>query len=210
METLTQKSEKIKKRYNRVSGIYDLMEAPMEKFAAKWREDITKEVYGKVLEVGVGTGKNIPYYPEDIEIVAIDFSQEMLARAKKKFEGSRDNITFLEMDVQNLEFEDNTFDSVLTSCVFCSVPLPMQGLKEIRRVCKPGGKIVMLEHVRSKKKLLGPVMDVLNPLPLYFYGANINRDTIGNLKKAGFTDIHIEDLWLDIFKKIIIVNDKSL
>ncbi len=205
---MNDRTEKIKRRYNRVSVFYDLMEKPMEAFAAKWREEITREVYGKVLEVGVGTGKNIPFYPKGIELTAIDFSTKMLEKARAKFEKNYPNVTFREMDVQHLEFEDNTFDCVLTSCVFCSVPYPVQGLKEIRRACKPGGKIVMLEHVRSSGKVLGPLMDLLNPLPLYLYGANINRDTIGNLKQAGFANIHVADLWSDIFKKIIIINDK--
>ncbi len=201
-------TEKIIKRYDRVSVIYDLMEMPMEVFAGKWRKEITAEVYGKVLEVGVGTGKNIPSYAGDIELTAIDFSQKMLSRAKAKFSNNKITGTFIEMDVQNLEFEDNAFDCVLTSCVFCSVPLPVQGLEEIRRVCKPNGKIVMLEHVRSENKIIGPLMDLVNPLPLYFYGANINRNTVDNLKKAGFINIQVQDLWLDIFKKIIIINEK--
>jgi ubiquinone/menaquinone biosynthesis C-methylase UbiE len=201
-------TEKIQKRYNRISYIYNLMEIPMEMFASKWRKDITAEVYGKVLEVGVGTGKNIPFYIENVEIVAIDFSKAMLAKARKKFNQNKKNVTFLEMDVQNMEFDDNTFDCVLSSCVFCSVPLPVLGLKEIRRVCKADGKIVMLEHVRSEKKLLAQLMDLLNPLPLYLYGANINRDTITNIRKAGFSKVHVQNLWLDIFKKIIIINDK--
>ncbi|GBD94988.1 demethylmenaquinone methyltransferase [bacterium BMS3Abin05] len=202
------KTEKIQKRYNRISIIFDLMEKPMQKFSEKWREEIIAEVYGKVLEVGVGTGRNIPYYPEGVNVVAIDFSEGMLKKAKAKFENTFKNVTFIKMDVQQMDFADNTFDSVLTSCVFCSVPIPVQGLKEIRRVTKPNGKIVMLEHVRSSKRGLGLTMDVLNPLPLYLYGANINRDTLGNLKKAGFNHIDVTDLWMDIFKKIIVINDK--
>jgi SAM-dependent methyltransferase len=107
-----------------------------------------------------------------------------------------------------MNFADNSFDCVLTSCVFCSVPIPVLGLKEIRRVCKPGGKIIMLEHVRSQHKLAGLLMDIMNPIPLYLYGANINRDTVGNLKKAGFNQIMVTNLWGDIFKKIIVINDK--
>lgn len=201
-------SEKIKRRYDRISAIYDLMEKPMEMFASKWRAEITAEVYGKVLEVGVGTGKNIPFYLEDIDLTVIDFSPGMLEKAKAKFKNSRRKIIFLEMDVQHLSFDDNAFDCVLTSCVFCSVPLPVQGLKEIRRVCKPGGKIVMLEHVRSSGKILGPLMDLLNPIPVYLYGANINRDTVGNLIKAGFTNIKVKNLFLDIFKEILVINIK--
>lgn len=201
-------TEKIRRRYNRISAVFDLLEAPMERFSATWREEITREVYGHTLEVGVGTGKNIPHYPETVQVTAIDFSQKMLEKARAKYEGQYGNVSFYEMDVQDMDFEDNTFDCVLTSCVFCSVPLPIMGLREIRRVCKPGGKIVMLEHVRSNSKIIGPLMDVLNPIPLYLYGANINRDTVGNLRKAGFTNIQVTDMWGDIFKKIVVMNDK--
>lgn len=196
----------IKRRYDRISRFYDRLEGPMEGFSAAWREEIMAEVYGRMLEVGVGTGKNVPYYPAEEEVIAVDFSRKMLNRARNRYGSS--NVTFLEMDVQRMGFADNTFDCVVTSCVFCSVPFPVQGLREIRRVCKPGGKILMLEHVRSGKKLLGPLMDLLNPVPLFFYGANINRDTIGNLRQAGFNRIQVTDLWLDIFKKIIVINDK--
>ena len=70
------------------------------------------------------------------------------------------------MDAQQMAFPDNTFDTVVTSCVFCSVPDPLAGLREIRRVCKPQGRVVMLEHVRSGHPFIGPLMDVLNPIPL--------------------------------------------
>ncbi|NOY59080.1 MAG: class I SAM-dependent methyltransferase [Calditrichaeota bacterium] len=202
-------TEKIKQRYNRISMLFDVLEKPMEGFSVKWRKEIMAELYGNVLEVGVGTGKNIPYYPDDVHVVAIDFSRNMLSRAKAKHESSAKNVSFMEMDAQQMDFADNTFDCVLTSCVFCSVPVPVQGLKEIRRVCKPDGKIVMLEHVRSDGKIVGPLMDVLNPIPLYLYGANINRDTVGNLRKAGFSTIQVTDLWKDVFKKIIVINDKT-
>ncbi len=143
-----------------------------------------------------------------MDVVAIDFSINMLDKARAKYQSIYKNVTFIEMDAQKMNFADNSFDCVLTSCVFCSVPIPVLGLKEIRRVCKPGGKIIMLEHVRSQHKLAGLLMDIMNPIPLYLYGANINRDTVGNLKKAGFNQIMVTNLWGDIFKKIIVINDK--
>jgi len=143
-----------------------------------------------------------------VDVVAIDFSINMLDKARAKYQSIYKNVTFIEMDAQKMNFADNSFDCVLTSCVFCSVPIPVLGLKEIRRVCKPGGKIIMLEHVRSQHKLAGLLMDIMNPIPLYLYGANINRDTVGNLKKAGFNQIMVTNLWGDIFKKIIVINDK--
>lgn len=204
---MDEKTEQIKRRYDRISVIFDLLERPMTGLSDRWRKNVTAEVHGKALEVGVGTGKNIPYYSPDVDLVVIDFSPRMLEKAMAKYGDNHKNVQFLEMDVQNMDFPDDTFDYVLTSCVFCSVPYPVQGLQEIRRVCKPSGKLLMLEHVRSNRRLLGPLMDVLNPVPLFLYGANINRDTVGNLRKAGFSDIQVTDLWLDIFKKIVARKD---
>ena len=201
-------TRKIRKRYSRLARIYDFLEKPMEYSLAKWRQELMKEVSGKVLEVGVGTGKNLAYYPEGVEVTAIDFSPPMIAKAGKKAAVINRKIKLRIMDVQNMNFEDNSFDTVVTSCVFCSVPDPVKGLKEIRRVCRPGGKVVMLEHVRSHKPVLGPLMDMLNPVPLCIYGANINRNTIQNLKLAGFRNIEVRDLCLDIVKLIVITNLK--
>ncbi len=171
--------------------------------ASSWREELLSFAKGAVLEVGVGTGKNLPYYPKDVSVTAIDFSRAMIARAAdRKAQHGLSNVTLLEMDAQHLDFDDNTFDTVVSTCVFCSVPLPVAGLKEIHRVCKPDGKVLMLEHVRSEGPILGPLMDVLNPLPLHLYGANINRRTVDNLRRAGFRDIEVTNLWKDIIKRI--------
>ncbi|MGO1468581.1 MAG: class I SAM-dependent methyltransferase [Tissierella sp.] len=204
-------SEKIKKRYNRVSRVYDFLEKPMEMMTSdKWRDRLIEEIEGqKVLEVGVGTGKNLLNYPDTLDITGIDFSENMLEKAKEKI-GHKENIKLIEMDAQKMDFEDNTFDTVLTSCVFCSVPDPVEGFKEVRRVCKEDGKIVMLEHMRSNKKVIGKFMDIVNFIPLNIWGANINRKTIKNLKKAGFKeeDIKAEKVWSDIVKFIVIRNKK--
>ena len=199
---MSENTEKIRNRYNRIAGIYDWLEAPMEHMFRKWRKEIMKYVHGDVLEVGVGTGKNLSYYPRHVKVTAIDFSPRMVKKAQSQAEKLDIAITVLQMDAQNMDFEDNHFDTVVTSCVFCSVPDPVQGLKEIRRVCKPGGIVVMLEHVRSKKPVLGSLMDVVDPLPVRLYGAHINRQTVANLRKAGFHDITVHDKWLDIVKLI--------
>lgn len=202
-------NEKIRKRYDRVSKVYDILEQPMEVMSLKkWRMEVTKDLKGKVLEVGVGTGKNIPYYPDNIDITAIDFSEKMLEKAKQKAIRLNKNVEMIHMDAQNMDFFNNTFDRVFTTCVFCSVPDPIKGLKELRRVCKPNGKIIMIEHVRSEKKILGFVMDIFNPLTVNLYGANINRRTVENVREAGFTDVEVINLTGDIVKKIIINNKK--
>lgn len=202
---------KIQKRYNRVARIYDLLEGPMETLFSKWRNDLLKNAKGKVLEAGIGTGKNIPYYPKGIKLTGIDFSNKMIEQARKKY-GDQAQIELLEMDAEQMTFEDNSFDTVVTSCVFCSVPDPVSGLKEIRRVCKVGGKVLMLEHVRSNHKIIGLLMDLLNPIPLYIHGANINRKTEENLIKAGFVrdNIKVTNLWYDIVKLFEIDNRKEI
>ena len=202
-------TETIRKRYDRVSKVYDFFEQPMEALAfKKWRVLAFQDLKGKVLEVGVGTGKNIPYYPDDVDMTAIDFSEKMLAIAQEKAKGFHKKIQFILMDAQCMDFPDNVFDQVITAFVFCSVPDPVKGLQEIRRVCKPDGKIIMIEHVRSEKKILGLIMDLFNPIPLHIYGANINRRTVENLQKAGFVNIEVKNLMGDIVKKIVIDNVK--
>lgn len=209
---MSKKNDKIKNRYNRVSTIYDWLEKPVESlWMGKWREQLIKKVEGKeILEVGVGTGKNLPYYPDNLEITGVDFSQGMIEKAQKRVE-EQENIKLIEMDAQEMKFEANSFDTILTSFVFCSVPDPVKGLKEIRRVCKKNGKVVMLEHVRSDHKILGKLMDFMNFIPLTIWGANINRNTVDNLIKAGFKEkeIHVEKLVGDLVKKIEIRNVKE-
>lgn len=202
-------TNKIKQRYNRIARFYDILEFPMEHMFSGYRKKLLKETEGKTLEVGVGTGKNIPYYPDNVEVTGIDFSEKMIEKAEKK-SGTRDNVRVQVMDAEKMTFNDNIFDTVITSCVFCSVPDPVKGLQEIRRVCKTGGKILMLEHVRSNRKILGPVMDFLNPIPLNIVGANINRQTYQNLLKAGFDrkTIDVEYIWSDIVLMIRITNTK--
>lgn len=204
-------TQKIKKRYNRIAPLYDILEYMMEKGQfSNWRKNLWQRVSnflpegGKVLEAGVGTGKNIPYYPKDVEIYAIDFSKKMLEIALKKARANKVNIKFFQMDIQDLDFVDNYFDIIVSTCVFCSVPDPVKGFKELKRVCKPDGKIILLEHMRTEMEPWGRLMDIFNWVSLYTWGANINRRTIENIKKAGLNIVESHDLWFDIVKEIVL------
>jgi len=197
-------TEATRKTYNRIALIYDLMESLVERsHYSKWREILWSKVEGnKILEVGVGTGKNFPYYPENFEITAIDFSERMLARAKRKAGELGIKVCLEQMDVQNLLFEDNSFDTVIGSFVFCSVPDPATGLKEVERVCKPGGKVVLLEHVLSANRVLAWLMNIVNPVVVRIMGPNINRRTVENVSKIGLVVDKVTDLAAGIFKLI--------
>lgn len=193
-----------RRRYDRIAPLYDLMEGLVERSRySQWRELLWGKVEGKnLLEVGVGTGKNFPYYPTDADMTAIDFSEKMLKRAQNKASQQKLEIRLLQMDVQNLEFEDSTFDTVVASFVFCSVPDPVRGMMEIERVCKPGGKVVLLEHVLSTNGILSWLMNLANPLAVRMTGANINRPTVDNVNKSGLIIEHVTDLGAGIFKLI--------
>lgn len=205
MGSSTNRTEIIKRRYERIAKYYDLMESLMESSGGKrWRKMLWSEVSGNtILEAGIGTGSNILYYPEGKNIYGIDFSPKMVEIAKDKAKRYGKDVDIRIMDIESLEFNDNTFDAIVTSCVFCSVPDPIKGLKELKRVLKNDGKLFMLEHVRSKKLIIGTLMDILNPLTVNTWGANINRDTVKNLKISGFKILKEENLSLDIMKLII-------
>lgn len=107
------------------------------------------------------------------------------------------------MDVEHLAFADATFDTVLATFVFCSVPDPARGLAEVRRVCRPEGRVVLLEHVRSEHPLLGIMMDLLNPLARYLVGDNINRRTVAAVEAAGCHLLRVQDVAGPLVKLIV-------
>ncbi len=183
-----------KARYNRIAPFYDWMEKMSERNFKLGREKLWSQAQGNILEVGIGTGKNFPYYPSRAQVTGIDLADQMVARARKHAQQLRKDIDLREGDVQALDFPDNTFDTAAATMVFCSVPDPVLGLKELNRVVKPGGKILLLDHVRIDRPVIGRVMDWMNPLMVRVMGANINRRTVENVQRAGLEIESIEPL----------------
>ena len=193
-----------KARYDRIAPIYDLMEWFTERTAFQdWRRRLWSRVpAGKVLEVGVGTGKNMPFYPPGAQVTAIDLSERMLQRAEQRARDLGLDVELRLMDAQRLDFPDATFDAAVATFVFCSVPDPVQGLRELRRVVRPGGDIWLLEHVRIDRPVIGLLMDLLNPVVVRVVGANINRRTVENVRRAGLEIVEVENLRGELVKLI--------
>jgi ubiquinone/menaquinone biosynthesis C-methylase UbiE len=194
----------IKKKYDRIAPYFEALEAIMEGlFFKHWRKKLWAKLEGyHVLEIGVGTGKNFDFYPIDVRMTAVDFSAAMLKQAGFKKERKAIAVELSLMDVQSLKYADNSFDSVIGSFVFCSVPLPLKGLKELYRVCKPGGQVLLLEHVVSSKPMVAKIMNFVNPVFVGLVGANINRNTIKNIKACGFSSVRVDERSGDIIKLI--------
>ncbi len=198
-------TEKARTRYERIARFYDLMNGPQDKRARPWRTKLWSLVQGpRVLEVGVGTGKNLEFWPRDLTITALDFAPAMLVQAHRRAQKLGYEADLRLGDIQSLDFPDATFDSVVATLVFCSVPDPVLGLRELGRVVKPDGQILLLEHMRSPNPVLGAVMDLLNPMAVRMMGANINRKTLENVRAAGLKIDQVEDLaYGGIFKFIV-------
>lgn len=173
-------------RYNRIAGIYDFLEILAERTLRPWRQGLLARAEGRVLEVGVGTGKNFPYYPPGVTITGIDIAERMLATARKKAARQGRAVDLILADVQDLPFPDDTFDSAVSTFVFCSVPNPVGGLREVHRVVRPEGQILLLEHMRDRRTEAGVVMRFLSRFAGELLGPEIqNRMSLGNVRQAG-------------------------
>src|SRR5215470_11707328 len=175
-----------------------LMDRPLVR---RWFDPLRREIVGQaqgvVLEVGAGGGQNFPFYDPTrvVRVEAVEPDEAMLVEARSALSAAPVPITLTRAPVEALPFPDALFDSAVVTLVFCSVRDPERGLREIWRVLKPGGTLLLLEHVRAQGKIVAGVQDVLVPLTTRCMGNDHwNRDTLHTVLQTGFQTTQVRQL----------------
>lgn len=191
---------KIKARYDGAAKLFDFTRSGDSRRWSASQKKFFGQLKGKILYVGIGTGQETVNFPPGLDVVAIDISEEMLKRAQERISAYPGKMESILMDAHHTSFADNSFDMVLTVCVLCSVEKPIAALEEMKRVLKPGGKMLSFEHVRSGNPLFAWPLFLMNPISLKLMGTSMVRDTGKNIAAAGFDLINESNVYLDIVK----------
>lgn len=195
--------------YDRLASRYDQAFAPLERrFLARWRAEALGALPadGRLLEVGTGTGLNFAFYPQRAEGVATELSREMIRRAQNKSRPA--GVHLVQNCAERLPFADASFDAACATLVFCSVSSPARAFAELRRVVKPGGTIVLLEHVRPPG-LLGWLFDLLSFFTVALLDDHFNRRTAEEARRAGLQTLRVERRALGIVNIIVCENKRD-
>jgi len=167
------------------------------------REWVCSGAEGEVLEIAVGSGRNLAVYPPQTRLTAIEFSPEMLKLAKERAAARRIDVDLRPGDAQALEFEDETFDTVVCTLALCTIPDPGKAVREAFRVLRPGGTYRGIEHVRSPVLPVRGVQRALDPLAVRFEGDHLVREPLEYLRPAGFEIAHLERSKWGIVERIV-------
>jgi ubiquinone/menaquinone biosynthesis C-methylase UbiE len=190
------------KKWDRTARSYDFMTGfGPDKRWAPHKKELFSHMRGRILFLALGTGLDIQFFPPGQNILAIDISPKMIEAAADRVAAYSGTLKVQQMDVHDLEFDDAFFDQVYTSCTFCSVPNPIDGLKSLLRVMKPGGELRMFEHTGSVYFPFKQMFDLMNPFSSRA-GPNVNRPTVANVEAAGFTIRNVFPVYLDVVKMI--------
>ncbi len=187
-------AQSIKQTYDRFSSLYDLIFKPCLESGRQRAIELLNPAKGaRVLEIGVGTGLSLEYYPPDIELAGFDYSFGMLRQAKvKAASSSRCPVKLLQMDAQNMAFADKSFDYLMAAYVLTVVPDPEKAIKELFRVARPGAKVVFINYLCSNNKLMSIIENIFHPVFTSIGLFTLKHDLPGLIEQNGARNIRIE------------------
>ena len=186
-EQLAAETERVRRVQGKEAPRYDRQISFFERVLfGGGREWVCSQAEGKVLELAAGTARNLPYYPPEVEITGIELSPEMLSIGRERAEELGREADLRVGDVQSLDFADGSFDTVVCTLGLCTIPEPRKAVGEAHRVLRPGGKLLLLEHVRSPVLPVRAVERMLNPLSVRFQADHLTREPLDYLETEGF------------------------
>jgi ubiquinone/menaquinone biosynthesis C-methylase UbiE len=186
-------SERCVRAYERIAPVYDLLDAAYEwSWKRRLRARLLRHARGRILDVGIGTGCNIPFYPAASEVVGVDLSGRMLRRARLRAAEHGRVVHLAQMNLLDLAFPDGHFDTVLATFVLLCLPAELQApaLRELRRVCRPGGVVLLLDYRLSSNPGLRLAMRCLSPWLRWAFAGSYDPSTERQLEHAGLRPAH--------------------
>ena len=203
-EQLAAETERVRTIQDKEAPRYDRQISFFERVLfGDGREWVCSQAEGEVLELAAGTARNLSFYPSRVKITAIELSPEMLAIGRKRAEGLGHEVDLRQGDVQNLEFADESFDTVVCTLGLCTIPDPRQAVAEAHRVLRPGGKLILLEHVRSPSRPVRAVERLLDPISVRFQADHLTREPLEYLEAEGFEVERLERSKWGIVERVL-------
>lgn len=192
------------------AAFYDtVMKGLEEKKFGAIRRSLLDKASGRVLEIGSGTGVNFPFYRNAEKVDAIEPDSHMVLRSQIRLKDAKVPIVIHQQSAERLDFPDDTFDSVAATLVLCTIPDHRKALEEIKRVSKPGARLLFFEHVKMPQQPLAKMQDFLNPVwKTVCAGCHLNRETLSDIKEAGIRIDRVDTFYRGLFVAAECTNSK--
>jgi len=199
-----EQTARVRRRYNAVAGAYDRRIGIAERLLfGDGRRWVCSRARGEVLEIAVGTGRNLPYYPAAVRLIGIELSPAMLAIARGRARALGRDADLREGDAQALDFPEARFDTVVCTLGLCTIPDDRRAVAEAARVLRPGGHLLLLEHVRSPVLPVRLLQRLLDPLAVRYEADHLLREPLDRVREAGFDVVRIERARWGIVERLV-------